>query len=134
MTKALEKAYWHIHHEVLLEFATEPIENRIAYIKAKKPADEVPIRLRLLHEVKGKLPLRVVRARAACNKAEAAYNKAEVSYNKAWADYDKAMVAFDKAEAAYNKALSSKAIQALHAKECPNCPWDGTTIFPEKKK
>lgn len=32
----------------------------------------------------------------------------------------------------YNEALRKHMpeIEKLHAKECPNCPWDGKTIFP----
>jgi hypothetical protein len=43
-------------------------------------------------------------------------------------------VAADKALAAYYKALEPylPAINALHAVECPDCPWDGETIFPKE--
>lgn len=27
-----------------------------------------------------------------------------------------------------------KEIEALHKLECPNCPWDGTTIFPTQNQ
>ncbi|MDE1816947.1 MAG: hypothetical protein KGI11_10365, partial [Thaumarchaeota archaeon] len=43
--------YWHIHHEQLVETTYEPIENRIEYIKEKKPKHEVETRLRLLRKV-----------------------------------------------------------------------------------
>jgi hypothetical protein len=33
---------WHVHHEILVEPLTEPIENRIAYIKSDKSPEEVP--------------------------------------------------------------------------------------------
>ena len=59
------KAYWHIHHDALLEFPTEPIEQRIAYIKKEKPADEIEIRLRWLTPVQGELPLELLNAWAA---------------------------------------------------------------------
>ena len=29
------------------------------------------------------------------------------------------------------RAPIDKAIEKLHKKECPNCPWNGRTIFPE---
>ena len=48
--------WWHVHHEVLWELLTEPIANRINYIKENKPKDEVETRLRLLKPVLGKLP------------------------------------------------------------------------------
>jgi hypothetical protein len=40
--------YWHVHHDVLVEELTEPIENRIEYIKKHKPKHEIETRLRLL--------------------------------------------------------------------------------------
>ena len=44
--------YWHIHHDKLVETLTEPIENRINYIKSDKPKHEIKTRLRLLKPVK----------------------------------------------------------------------------------
>ena len=102
---------WHIHHDVLIEPLTEPIENRIAYIKANKPEEEIPVRLRLLKPVVGALPAAVVRAWAAREKAWAAYDKEWAAYKKAVAD-------------------NRKEIEALHTQECPRCQWNGETIFP----
>lgn len=84
--------YWHVHHEVLFEALTEPIENRIQYIKNNKPAHEIETRLRLMKPIQG-------RARA---------------------EYEKVR----------NRAF--KKIEALHKIQCPNCPWDGKTIFPNE--
>jgi hypothetical protein len=150
---------WHVHHNILLEPLTEPITNRIAYIKKEKPIEEQPLRLRLLKEIKGKLPLTVVKAWEAHVKAREAYDKAWEAYVKAWEAHvkareahDKAWEAYDKAWEAYVKALEAhvkaneayvkaweayvkaleeckKEIKELHKKECPNCPWDGKTIF-----
>jgi len=54
------KWYWHIHHGKLLEVLTEPLKNRIKYIKKQKSKEESPdkikLRLKLLKPVKGKLP------------------------------------------------------------------------------
>ena len=44
---------WHVHHETLAERLTEPIKNRIAYIKSDKPAHEIDTRLRLLKPMVG---------------------------------------------------------------------------------
>ena len=158
----VDKPYWHIHHKLILEFATEPIENRIEYIRESKPRSEIALRLKLLKPVKGKLPAALHKAEAVLDKVLVAYDKAWVVLDKAWADVDKARVAYDKAwtayskawaaynkageaydkareaynkaEAAYDKAIADNlpAIMALHDKECPNCPWDGKTIFPEE--
>lgn len=48
--------WWHIHHEKLVEYLTEPIRSRINYIKKEKPKEEVETRLRLLKPVLGKIP------------------------------------------------------------------------------
>jgi len=108
--------YWHIHHERLMEAATEPIANRIASIRERKPASEVPTRLRLLRVV-------------ADQDRAAAYHAAITS---ARAAYDAAVTP---AQAAYDAARASAwaALAALHREECPDCPWDGTTIFPRGK-
>src|SRR3990170_2423495 len=99
------KPYWHIHHkDFLLEW--------IDFIQAEKPKHEVEIRLRLLKPVQGALPPKLV-------KAGDARGKAEDANAKDWDAYGKA----------YDKYLPQ--IEALHALECPDCPWDGFTIFPE---
>ena len=86
---AKAKFYWHIHHETLVEPLTEPLKNRIKYIKEEKSKSEteeqIELRLKLLKKVKGKIV-------------------------KDW-----------------NK------IEALHKRECPNCSWDGKTIFGGKE-
>ena len=146
--------YWHVHHNVLAEVATEPIRNRRKYIREHKPANEIELRLKLLKRVRGKLPISYTRAGAAYAKAGAAYAKAwaayiatgaayakaRAAYTKAWAAYTKAWAAYTKVRAAYDKAgaacdktgaANMPAILKLHAAECPGCPWDGETIFPK---
>ena len=140
--------YWHIHHEVLVEPLTEPLKNRIDYIKKNKPQEEVAVRLKLLKPVVGRLPKEVIstweaygkaleacdKAREAYFKARDAYLKARESYLKAREAYDKVQEACDKVQEAYGKALKANmpAIEALHKKECKKCPWDGHSIFPNK--
>ena len=139
------KYYWHIHHGVLFEQATEPIKNRIAYIKSDKLECEVALRLRLLKPVKDQK--RLIAILTAYKKAVAtaleAYRKAVAP---AWEAYRKATAlaseAYEKVEdsalEAYKKATAlasakrDRAINALHSKECPDCPWDGETIFPKR--
>ena len=48
--------WWHIHHEKLVEYLTEPIRARINYIKKEKQKGEVALRLKLLKPVLGKIP------------------------------------------------------------------------------
>jgi len=68
---------------------------------------------------------------------KAAVKPAWVDYHAAgvaaWADYEAALKA---AEATYNAAIKAAwatynaALDAPHQAECPDCPWDGRTIFP----
>jgi len=149
-TKTL-KYYWHIHHEILVEALTEPLENRIKYIKDYKPEDEIELRLRLIKPVKGKLPSEFVKAYQVWDKACQARDKAYQVWAKAcqvWAKadqaWDKARQAWDKAEQAREEACQAwvkaeqalikalednmPALEKLHKKEC-GCGWNGKTIF-----
>ena len=131
--------YWHIHHDILVEPLLEPIKNRIAYIKSEKPEDEIETRLRLMKTVKGELPKKLMdtweayaqawvacdQALAACNQAWKVSDQVRKAYKQARAPYDQARKAYDQAHAAYKPQ-----VEALHKIECPNCPWNGLTIFP----
>ena len=114
--------YWHVHHEVLCEALTEPIQNRIDYIKSSKPKDEIETRLRCMTPVlhPKKLPV----------KWREAYAKRSEAYEKRSEAYAKRSEAYAKWEEADAECLPQ--IEALHKKEHPDCPWDGKTIFPEK--
>jgi len=131
------KFYWHLHHGTLIEPLTEPLKNRIKYIKIFKSAHEtreqIDLRLRLIKKVKGKLPREVIEAGKAYVKAQKLYTVASLRdfkseerkvSNKEWEVFVKARKAKDKALKDYRKE-----IELLHAKECPNCPWNGKTIF-----
>jgi len=150
---------WHVHHDILLEYCWD-FDRRVEYIKSSKPPEEVETRLRLMKPVEGALGDAKARAeydkaRSGYAKARSGYDKAEAEYDKAWAEYDKARAEYDKAWAEYAKARAeydkaraeyAKAraaflntikpgeAEALHAVECPGCPWDGNTIFPEVKQ
>jgi hypothetical protein len=118
--------FWHVHHDTLIEWSDD-IDERIEYIKIGKPANEIPLRLKLLKLVKGEIP------DAAWQKAGAALEKADAAWQKAGAALEKADAAWQKAGAARQKAgaalETNKKVLALHQKECPDCPWDGKTIF-----
>ena len=137
---------WHVHHEELFEWCTD-WRGREHYIGIVKPLDEVPTRLRLMHWIKGELPKAVLadgqtctvawkayfEAGAACKAAEAEGGMTFTTKLQAWT---KARLAYEDAADAYGKTIESHhdEIEALHKLECPNCPWDGTTIFPEAKE
>lgn len=122
--------FWHVHHDVLAEWSDD-INERIAFIKKRKPENERALRLKLLKPVKGKLPAKLVKAGKAYAEAGEACDKAGEAYDKAREAYDKARKAYDKAREAYYKAKEAhkKEMEALHKKECPNCPWTGSSIF-----
>jgi len=146
---------FHVHHDVLVEWCTD-YDERVQYIKENKPASEQALRLRLFKFVPvDRLPPEPAKAweaynkareacdkaweaynkaREACNKAREACNKAREAYDKAWEAYDKAWEACDKAWEACNKAWEAcmPELIKLHEELCPNCTWDGKTIFPEK--
>lgn len=99
---------WHGHHNVLISiYADEAaIAWRLRVIEDTKPAKEQPLRKRLLHRVVGQLPPAVLLAVADWEKARADWGKAQQE--------------------------NMPAILALHAQECPDCPWDGQSIFPRE--
>jgi len=77
-------------------------------------------------------------------KAKDAYPKKRKAHDKAWHAHLKACSAYFKAEYACARAedaclkardaylrQNEKALLKLHSELCPNCPWDGKTIFPD---
>ncbi len=122
--------FWHVHHDTLLEYCYD-YDERVRFIKKNKPKSEQELRLRLFQPVKGKLPMAVTKAMTAYAKARTAHAKARIAYAKAWTAYTKARIAYTKAWTAYTKAIENNmpAIEKLHRKEYPDCPWDGRTIF-----
>ena len=121
---------FHCHHDKLCEYVYD-YDKRVEAIKRTKPVEEQELRLRLFKMIPDdRLPWRDSPEYLACDKAGAAYDKAGAAYDKAVAAYDKAVAAYDKAWAAYNK----EELERLHIELCPNCPWDGHTIFSKSEK
>ena len=139
---------WHLHHDVLIEMCSG-CEERRAYIREDKPETEQPLRLRLFQSVIGPLSAELDKARAEWDKALAEWNNTRVELRKANAELGNARAEWNKASAEWNKAraelrkanaewdtalkASRGEIEALHALECPGCPWNGKTIFSERK-
>ena len=123
--------YWHVRHDQLWAYCRD-YDERADCIRRFKSAHEVDLRLKLFQPIRGELPPAVVRAWAAFEKAQAAFEKALAAFDKLQAAF---WEAYGKAWAASEKALTENqvAIEALHAAECPNCPWNGKTIFPCEK-
>jgi hypothetical protein len=131
------KPYWLIHHSELLEWNTEPIENRIAFIHAKKPANERETRLRWMRPVlhPEKLPPDVVTAGNLLTKLyifrdtqppSSYYTTSEIisTFHMLWSS-----IRYD------TEAI--KKIEDLHREECPGCPFDyplGSLRFPDPQE
>lgn len=115
--------FWHVHHNRLLEYCYN-YQERVDYIKNHKPEHERKLRLRLFQPVQGKLPAEVVEACIAYREAYIAYSKASTTYGKACTVCDEAYVARQTAFIRHKAEINS-----LHERECPDCPWDGKTIF-----
>ena len=143
---------WCVHHQTLYEPLTEPAEARIQYILTNKPEEERARRLHEMRPVKGKLPAELDAARAeldaACDKwaaarakLDAAYAELDAAYAELDAACDKWAAARAKLDAAYAEldaacdkwaAACDKykpAFEAIHAAECPDSTWNGTSIF-----
>jgi len=79
-------------------------------------------------------------SKEAYGNADDAYNKAFDAYSRAREAYNKAFDAYSRAREAYNKAFDAyieafeKDIKRLHNELCPDCPFDGHTIFTRKDK
>jgi hypothetical protein len=108
---------WHVHHGegILFEYLTEPYEVRQKFIRENKPAAEVETRLRLFQPVRGTI-------------------SPPKYWQEAYAKWQEADAKWRKADAKWRSEPSWQVVLDLHAKECPNCPWDGKTIFPEAKQ
>ena len=157
---------WHIHHEILVELLTEPIEERLRCIDTEKakcePSWKIERRKRLLKPVMGPLSEKIEKANQEWEKADKEGEKANQKRKKAyqkWAKADKerekanqermkTYQEWAKADKEWEKAYQKRKkayqewekvlgehqveIEALHKVECPDCPWDGKTIFSEK--
>ena len=106
---------WHCHHDILWEWDKEPRAKRIAYIKKYKEPSQQALRLRLYRPMSAE-------ARRLLRICDATCAKAEEVCAATWAKADKLCAA--------TCAKARKPLEALHRRECPDCPWNGKTIFP----
>ena len=116
---------FHSHHDRLHEFVYD-YKERAMSIKANKPKEEQELRLRLFKLIPlNRLPLALRKVAAEWEKAYAEWKKAECE--KTDAECEKVAAEWRKSDAEYNLQL-----EKLHEEICPNCPWDGSTIFTRK--
>jgi hypothetical protein len=116
---------WLVHHGILAEPLTEPIENRISYILEYK-TDNVALRLRLLRPL---IEDEAMRSDDELDKALAGYSTA--LYDKAWSNGGSTSAGYIKAFEAYYKARAelNKSITTHYHRLFPDSPWNGKTIF-----
>ena len=141
----------HVHHDKLFEYCHD-YDERVRYIKESKPENEQKLRLKLFQlipasqlpgldstewdayvkagDAYGKTWDAYGKARDACGKARDACGKTWDVYLKAGDAYFKARDIYRKERDAYFKKYA-KELEALHSKLCPDCPWDGKTIFTD---
>ena len=121
---------WHGHHENVcpLEELDGTIEERRQQIIAEKPAGEHELRLRLLRLASPEAVEAWAAYHAALAPAWRAFDEVLALDQAAYVAYDAAVAAW---AAAYDAAVATalRPILALHAIECPDCPWDGHSIF-----
>ncbi|MDP2665396.1 MAG: hypothetical protein Q8P23_01950 [bacterium] len=128
--------YWHLYHEDLFEWCND-FADRVAYIRSSKPVYEQALRLALFKPVKNP-PAELAKAVRALHRSKETLDVWSLRYNvsndeKIRAGYDRAIKRFNNAQDVYFEVERSvrDRMVLIHAQECPNCPWDGQTIFSE---
>jgi len=114
---------WHMCHDSLVELLTAPIAGRIDWIIHYKDAHEIPVRLKSLRAVLSKLPDRYVQACVELAKANGESSKAYAKWLKTRVEWHSASALFR-----LTYAECQAELEAIHARECPGCPWDGSTL------
>jgi hypothetical protein len=129
---AAKQMIWHAFHAGSL-CQYEDYDKRLVFIERNKPPHELSIRVQLMKRVVGKLPPDFVKACEVAREAWKVARETREAREIAW----KALEAREAQEAAW-KALKAREaaykkhkleIERLHVIECPDCPWDGATIF-----
>lgn len=127
--------FWHVYHYVLFDWCNS-YDEHLAYILREKPPEEHELRLRLMQPVKN---IKVIKTyKEAIVPADKVYRDAVTTAQKAYHELgvldetngEALGLAWEVYLEATRDALAP--VLALHAQECPNCPWDGRTIFPEE--
>jgi len=100
--------FWHVHHDELFEWCHN-YDLRVEHI-LKKPSHEIKRRLRLFKPVQN-VPREL-------KKLIKEFQNSGSNY--AWWELEQ-----------WFKTYYPE-MEALHKKECPRCPWNGKTLFPER--
>ncbi|HDY67356.1 MAG TPA: hypothetical protein ENH85_06180 [Candidatus Scalindua sp.] len=125
--KADLQMVWHAYHAGSLCQLVN-LGDRKAEIERIKPQHELPIRRRLIKPVVGQLPIIFVKACQAAWEVREATQEAGEAWEAQEAAREATQEVIQERKAVYRKYKVE--IEQLHAQECPDCPWDGETIFP----
>lgn len=121
MNKNKSGLAFHVHTHMLVEWCWDYDES-VDYIKNYNSQDEVELLLKLFK------PIPTERSPIELVKAGEAYNEAREAYDTAWKAYREAWKAYIEKKKDYMPLL-----EKLHEELCPNCPWDGRSIFSERR-
>ena len=119
---------WHLNHDRLFVWCVD-YDGRVNYIKNHKPFNEQAVRLKLCQPVKGVLPEALLTAGRVYQEAWVAWTNVMHSTQSSKQIYDEWIVAGVELQDA--EVLYRPVIEALHAKECLDCPWNGKSIFAD---
>ncbi len=140
---------WHVHHDKLWEALDDTYQARCKYIERHKPRAEVALRLQLF-KISRRLKLLVDDYYAKLKPVDDDYYaKRKLLVDDYYAkrkllvdDYNAKRKLLDDDYNAKRKLLDDdynakrKRVEApiirLHRRECPDCPWNGKTIFARR--
>ena len=111
---------WHFYHDRILSVFTDQgtLTERRLEILWKKPPRQGNRRLFLLREVQHPLPPEFISRAAKFITALCTYPP----HGNPWFLWDSVLQDY------------REEIEEWHRQDCPNCPWDGHTIFPEEEE
>jgi hypothetical protein len=126
MDKVKSGFAFHLHHNKLVEWCHD-YDKRVEVILSNKPKKEQELRLRLFKLIpEDRLPPDLLKAGKAYDRARRKYSKAtQIGIVKA---FDTEQRKFDAYYA--TRADHQYDLEVLHKELCPDCPWNGETIFP----
>jgi len=132
---------FHVYDCQLVDFCFD-YDEKVEVIKEDKYQDEQALRLRLLQIIpKSRLPRPLVEAIKAYDGAIKALDEARNALDEDKNAYGDAKKAYDRAWEACNRTVDAcyevlkvcePELIKLHEELCPNCPWNGSTIFTRR--
>ena len=144
----------HCYHDKLFGLVWD-YEERADYIRTEKPREEKTLRMRLfalipterLSPVLAQAVAEGCRLRAEGNRLLAEGYRLFSGSNPLWAEDTRIWDEVNKQRAECNRLRAESnrlwveslkthivELEALHAELCPDCPWDGTTIFTRRNE